>query len=120
MESTLHCLDLAPSPADALAEPNRSALPQRPDPPGRSPASETLEALLEATRGVRVGALVVRGEPGLGKTTLVEHAVQTASGFRCRPMIGGVEAERDLSFAGLHRLCAPMMDRVDRAPGSAA
>ena len=58
---------------------------------------------------------MVRGEPGLGKTTLLQHA-GSASGFRVA-QVGGVESEQDLPFAGLHRLCAPMLDRVGRLPG---
>ena len=76
---------------------------------------EALERLLRAARAGQGQALVVRGEAGLGKTTLLQHA-GSASGFRVA-QVGGVESEQDLPFAGLHRLCAPMLDRVGRLPG---
>jgi DNA-binding CsgD family transcriptional regulator len=58
---------------------------------------------------------VVRGEDGIGKTALLEFAAQSASGFQV-VRIDGVEPEQELGFAGLHRLCARMSDRVDQLP----
>ncbi|MEN3282712.1 MAG: hypothetical protein V7607_3852 [Solirubrobacteraceae bacterium] len=60
--------------------------------------------------------MVVRGEPGVGKTALLEYAVERAVG--CRVARGtGVQSEMELAFAGLHQLCAPMLDRLERIPG---
>ncbi len=76
-------------------------------------------ALLERLVGVVGGgdgrALVVRGPAGSGKTTLVECAIKSATQFRAL-RVAGVESERDLAYAGLHRLCAPMLDRLDQLP----
>jgi DNA-binding CsgD family transcriptional regulator/tetratricopeptide (TPR) repeat protein len=61
--------------------------------------------------------LVLRGEAGIGKTALLEHAVRTPSGCRIA-RVTGVESEAELSFAGLHRLCGPeMLHRLDHLPG---
>jgi hypothetical protein len=59
--------------------------------------------------------LVVRGEAGMGKTALLEYATQRASGCRVA-RVAGVQAEMELAFAGLHQLCAPMLDRLERIP----
>jgi DNA-binding CsgD family transcriptional regulator len=58
---------------------------------------------------------VLRGEPGIGKTALLEHAIEAAPEFRIA-RAGGVEAEMELAFAALQQLCAPMFDRLGRLP----
>jgi DNA-binding CsgD family transcriptional regulator len=75
-----------------------------------------LSRLLETTRTGHSAVLVVRGAPGIGKTALVEDAIESAAGFRVARTVG-VESEMELAFAALHQLCAPMLDRVDRLPG---
>ena len=83
---------------------------------GRRSECQVLDRLLEAVRGGRSGALVVRGEAGIGKTALLEYAIESASDLRVvRAVV--VESEMELAFAGLHQLCAPMLDRIDRLPG---
>jgi predicted ATPase len=74
------------------------------------------DRVLEVVRGGRSSVLVVRGEPGIGKTSLLDYAVDAASGFQV-VRAEGVEAEMELPFATLHQLCAPMLDRLDRLPG---
>ena len=59
--------------------------------------------------------LVVRGEAGIGKTALLSYVLQRASGCRTTRAVG-VESEMELAFAGLHQLCAPFLDRLDRLP----
>ena len=59
--------------------------------------------------------LVVRGEPGVGKTALLESVIGSASGFRVLRAVG-VESEMELAFAALQQLCAPLLDRLDRLP----
>jgi DNA-binding CsgD family transcriptional regulator len=59
--------------------------------------------------------LVVSGEPGVGKTALLESALGSASGFRVARAVG-VESEMELAFAALQQLCAPLLDRLDRLP----
>jgi predicted ATPase len=78
--------------------------------------SAVLDGLLAAVRAGRSGALVLRGEAGIGKTALLEHAVASASGLRVLRATA-VESEMELAFAALHQLCGPMLDRVDRLPG---
>ncbi len=60
--------------------------------------------------------LVVRGEAGVGKTALLEYVAERASWCRI-VRIAGVESEMELAFAGLHQLCAPMLDGLDGLPG---
>lgn len=73
--------------------------------------------LVSRARAGRSGVLVVRGEAGIGKTALLEHGrdAAEASGFRVESSIG-VAAETQFAFAGLHQLCAPLLDRVDTLP----
>src|ERR1700722_7507323 len=67
---------------------------------------------------VRAGqgqSLVVRGEPGVGKTVLLDYLAGRASG--CLVARGaGVQSEMELAFAGLHQLCAPMLELADALP----
>jgi DNA-binding CsgD family transcriptional regulator len=77
---------------------------------------DALDGLLGAVQGGRSGVLVLRGEAGIGKTALLDHAVETASGFRVA-RVSGVESEMELSFAGVHQLCGQMLHRLDRLPG---
>ena len=59
---------------------------------------------------------MVRGEPGVGKSALLDYLAGRASG--CRVVrAAGVESEMELAFAGLHQLLAPALDRIDRLPG---
>src|SRR3954470_21649538 len=83
---------------------------------GRRSESKTLDRLLEAVRAGESRALVLRGAPGVGKTALLEYVVERATGCRVA-RAAGVQSEMELAFAGLHQLCAPMLDRLDRLPG---
>jgi DNA-binding CsgD family transcriptional regulator/tetratricopeptide (TPR) repeat protein len=76
---------------------------------------EVLDRLLEAVRGGQSRVLVLRGEPGVGKTALLEYVVGQTSGFRVA-RAAGVQSEMELAFAGLQLLCAPMLDRLERLP----
>jgi DNA-binding CsgD family transcriptional regulator len=82
---------------------------------GRSDEHAVLDRLLRDVRGGQSAVLVVRGEAGVGKTALLRHAVAQASGFRVA-QIAGVESEMELPYAGLHQLCAPVLDRLDELP----
>jgi DNA-binding CsgD family transcriptional regulator len=82
----------------------------------RRTESAVIDQLLAAVRAGRSGALVLRGEAGIGKTALLEHAVASASGLRVFRATA-VESEMELAFAALHQLCGPMLDRGDRLPG---
>src|SRR3954447_19140232 len=83
---------------------------------GRRDEAAELDGLLEAVRSGESRALVVRGEPGVGKTALLEYVAERATGCRVAHAVG-VQAEMELAFAGLHQLCAPMLDRLGRLPG---
>jgi DNA-binding CsgD family transcriptional regulator len=76
------------------------------------------EALDHVVAGVLAGqsrAVVLRGEAGVGKTVLLEYLAGRAS--QCRVVqAAGVEAEMELPFAGLHQLCASMLDRLGNLP----
>jgi DNA-binding CsgD family transcriptional regulator len=82
---------------------------------GRRTECAALDRLLEAARGGHSGVLVVRGEAGVGKSALLEYAREAASEFRVT-QAAGVESEMELPFAGLHQLCATLLDRLDRLP----
>jgi DNA-binding CsgD family transcriptional regulator len=77
---------------------------------------EALDGLVEAVRAGASRALVVDGEPGVGKTALLEYLVRRAPG--CQVVrVSGARSEMELVFAGLHQLCAPLLDRDERLPG---
>ena len=82
---------------------------------GRRVERQALDRLLEAVRGGQSRVLVVSGEPGVGKTALLESAISSASGFRIVRAVG-VESEMELAFAAMQQLCAPLLDRLDRLP----
>src|SRR3712207_4151141 len=91
-----------------------------PVPPGaafldRKSEAARLDQLLEDVRAGRSAALVIRGEAGIGKTALLRYAARQAWGFRVA-QVAGVEAEMELPFAGIHQLCAPMLDPLDALP----
>jgi DNA-binding CsgD family transcriptional regulator len=86
---------------------------------GRERELAILERLLGDAREGRSGALLVVGEPGIGKSALLDEAVRMARGFRTletRP----VESEAMLPFAGLHALLRPVLDAIDRIPPAQA
>ncbi len=82
---------------------------------GRVGERQVLDRLLDNVRGGQSAVLVIRGEPGVGKTALLHYCARQAAGFRVA-RIAGVESEMELPYAGLHQLCAPMLDRLDTLP----
>ena len=82
---------------------------------GRDEERATLNGLIDAAGEGLSGALVLHGEAGMGKTTLMDYAVETASTLQVT-RIAGIEAERDLSYAALHRLLQPSLDRLSNLP----
>jgi DNA-binding CsgD family transcriptional regulator len=83
---------------------------------GRRNQCEVLDRQLQRVRAGQSSVLVVRGEAGVGKTALLEYVAEQASGCRIA-RVAGVESEMELAFAGLHQLCAPMLDGLDGLPG---
>src|SRR6476659_3316657 len=75
-----------------------------------------LDGLLEDLRSGRGRVLVVRGEAGVGKSALLEYVAGAAAGMRVARAVG-VESEMELAFAGLHVLCAQLLDRAEGLPG---
>src|SRR2546426_9028044 len=80
----------------------------RPGLVGRRRERELLEKLLESARAGRGAVLVVHGEPGVGKTALLDYVVQKGASFRIARTVG-VEGEIELPFAALQQLCAPIL-----------
>lgn len=86
---------------------------------GRDEECATLEALVAGTTEHASGALVLIGEPGVGRTALLDHAAAQAARLPQAPAVvrcAGVEPETDLPFAGLHRLLLPLLDHVGALP----
>src|ERR687895_102684 len=81
----------------------------------RTSEREVLDRILAQAREGQSAVLVMRGEAGIGKTALLRYAARQASGFRVA-QVTGVEAEMELPFAGIHQLCAPVLDQVDPLP----
>src|SRR5690606_404983 len=82
---------------------------------GRQSERQVLEALIADVRADRGRVLVVRGEAGVGKSALLEHLAEQASG--CQVLRAtSVESEMELPYAGLHQLCAPMLPHLAGLP----
>ncbi|MGW3039818.1 ATP-binding protein [Kitasatospora sp. NPDC001159] len=82
---------------------------------GRHDEMRRLDALLQAARESRGGALVLRGEAGIGKSVLLRHLDEAATGFLV-VRASGAEFETELPFAALHQLLAPVTDRLTALP----
>ena len=83
---------------------------------GRDREQRLIASLLTDARNGASAALVIRGDPGIGKTAVLEEAAGT-SGMRTLRCTG-VESEHDLPFAGLEQLLRPVRDLIERLPGS--
>jgi DNA-binding CsgD family transcriptional regulator/tetratricopeptide (TPR) repeat protein len=83
---------------------------------GRRAECAVLDRVVADVRSGRGRAMVIRGEAGVGKSALLAYVVGRSSGCRVA-RAAGVESEMELPFAGLHQLCAPMLDLRDRLPG---
>jgi DNA-binding CsgD family transcriptional regulator len=96
-------------PAVPLSSPVRAVLR------GRRDERAELDRVLTDVRAGASGVLVLRGEAGIGKSTLLEHCAHAAADLRVL-RCSGVEAEMELAFAGLHQLCAPLVERLADLP----
>jgi AAA ATPase domain len=83
--------------------------------PGRDAECAAIDRLLANACAGSGGALVVRGEAGIGKTALLDYARQRAAPMRVLSA-AGVEAESDLGFAGLHELLRPILSCLRELP----
>ena len=82
---------------------------------GRDAELELLRGVLARAREGESRVLVLRGAPGIGKTALLDAALDLAKGFRVL-RARGVESESELAFAGLQELFAPVVGRLERLP----
>ena len=84
---------------------------------GRRSECGVLDLFVAGVRASEGRALVVRGEPGVGKTALLDYLAGGATRSGCRVLRAmGVQSEMELAFAGLHQLCAPMLDHAESLP----
>jgi DNA-binding CsgD family transcriptional regulator len=86
---------------------------------GRSAETGAIDRLLAGARGGQSGVLVIRGEAGIGKSALLEHAAGAAEGMTVLRGIG-IESEAELAFAALHQVLRPALGRIDALPGPQA
>ena len=96
----------------------RGDLPPAPQPAeliGRRAECGLLDRLAGSVRAGASRALVLHGEPGVGKTALLDYLAGRAPGCRVA-RAGGAQSEMELAFAGLHQLCAPMLTHLDELP----
>src|SRR4051812_33322519 len=82
---------------------------------GRQAECRTLTNVVDAARQGRGRGLVIRGEAGTGKTALLDFALGVASDLRTFPL-AGVANERQIPYAGLQQLCAPIADEFAQIP----
>src|SRR5690348_9330820 len=78
---------------------------------GRQRERQVLERVLEAARDGQGSVLAVYGEPGVGKTALLDYTVEAAADLRVTRAVG-VEGEMELAFAALHQLCSPSLGLI--------
>jgi DNA-binding CsgD family transcriptional regulator len=82
---------------------------------GRRGEREAISQLLQGAQGGTGGVLVIHGEPGVGKTALLEYAEAGASGFHTLSAVG-VGSEMELPYAALQQLCSPILSLAERLP----
>ncbi len=86
---------------------------------GRERERERIGVLLDEAWALRGGSLVLRGEPGVGKSSLLQDSIGRAEGMLVLST-QGIESESPLAFAALHRLVRPVMAHANRLPGPQA
>jgi len=84
---------------------------------GRRSECEALDQLLTDVLAGRSQVIVVRGEAGVGKSALLRYLSEQVAGWTIATAVG-VESEMELAYSGLHQLCGPMLDHLDRLPVS--
>ncbi len=84
-------------------------------PHGRRGECEMLDRLVADVLAGQSRVLVLRGNPGIGKTAMLDYLAQHAADCRVA-RVTGVEQEREMAFAGLHQLCAPFLGRLGHLP----
>src|ERR1700751_3677770 len=82
---------------------------------GRRGECNALDRLIDGARAGQSGGLVLSGEAGVGKTALLEYAIESASGLNVL-RAAGAQSEMELAFAALHQFCAPLLGSLDGLP----
>jgi DNA-binding CsgD family transcriptional regulator len=82
---------------------------------GRATETAAIDRLLAGAREGQSGVLVLRGEAGIGKSSLLEYAREHATGFTVLRGTG-IESESELAYAALHQILRPVLDRIDKLP----
>ncbi len=82
---------------------------------GRAGETEAVDELLAAARDGTSRTLVLAGEPGIGKSALLQYARDSAADLQVADL-AGVESELHLDFAGLHRLLLPFLEMRGQLP----
>src|ERR1041385_4713515 len=83
---------------------------------GRPAELSRLDALVAGAPHGRSAALIIRGEPGVGKSALLDYAADQAGGLRVL-RCAGIESEAELAFAALHLMLRPGLGCLDALPG---
>jgi predicted ATPase len=84
---------------------------------GRVAERARLDRLLAEAREGRSGALLLRGDAGVGKSALLDYAAGAADGFRVLRAVG-VESEASLAFSGLLQLLRPVLSALEQVPAA--
>ena len=84
----------------------------------RAHEQASLDELLDTARRRPGLTFVITGEAGIGKSNLLEHAIESATDMEITH-VSGAESEIGLSFTGLHRLLGPFLGGFDTLPASA-
>ncbi|MGW7681693.1 AAA family ATPase [Kribbella sp. NPDC054772] len=82
---------------------------------GRRDECRVLDDLVAGARAGRSAALALRGEAGIGKTELLNYLLQRSAGCRI-VRAAGIQSEMELSYAGLHQMCSPLLTGLDHLP----
>ena len=83
---------------------------------GRQEECKALDGLLDSVRDGQSGVLVLAGEPGIGKNRLLQYARSRSIDPRVAE-VAGMEAEKRLGYAALHRMLLPFRDGLHELPG---
>jgi DNA-binding CsgD family transcriptional regulator len=84
---------------------------------GRSAECTVLDRLLRQVSNSRSGSLVIRGQPGIGKSAILGYAAESARAQGLRVLqVTGIESEMEFAFAALQQMCAPLMEHLGQLP----